>query len=142
MSTLDHVPGWARDLLRDERVAHLGLLDAEGRPRVLPVTFALAGGCLVSAIDHKPKRDASREPARVRFLRSRPEAALTVDHYSDDWDELAWVQALGPVEVLEAEAAPEAIDALLAKYPPYVQQPPGGPVLRLRPKRFLCWRAR
>ena len=74
-------------MLRDARVARLAYLDDSDRPRVLPVTFALADGCVWSAIDEKPKRSA--EPARVRYLRRRPEAALAVDVYADDWSQLA-----------------------------------------------------
>ena len=81
--------------LEEERVGRLGLLDDEGGPRVLPVTFAVTEGRIWSAIDRKPKRPD--EPARLRFLRRDPGAALTVDRDSDDWDELAWVQVLGRV---------------------------------------------
>ena len=135
---LDRLPGWARELLEQAPVAHLGLLDDRDRPRVLPVTFALAGGELHTAIDHKPKRAA--EPARVRYLRRRAEAALTADHYEDDWTRLAWVQALGRVEVVEA-APPAALAALRRKYGPYRERPPEGPFLRLVVERTLCWRA-
>src|SRR5436190_567980 len=38
-------------MLESERVARLGLLGEDDRPRVLPVTFAVAGGALYSAID-------------------------------------------------------------------------------------------
>jgi PPOX class probable F420-dependent enzyme len=120
-------------------VARLGLLDAEDRPRVLPVTFALAGNAIWTAIDQKPKREG--EPARVRFLRRRPEAALTVDVYDDDWSALAWVQVLGRVEVLQAGSGPAALEALAAKYPQYRDDPPRGPLLRLAPERALWWRA-
>ena len=120
-------------------MAHLGLLDDEDRPRVLPVTYALAGDAVWSAVDSKPKRSA--EPARVRFLRRRPEAALTVDHYEDDWDQLAWVQLLGRIELVEAGAAPAALDALAAKYEPYRRQAPPGPLLRLEVERTRHWRA-
>src|SRR5436190_23033342 len=80
---LERLPGWAHEMLRAEPVARLGLLDDRDRPRVLPVTFALVDGEIYSAIDNKPK--ASREPARLRYLCRRPQAALTVDRYSDDW---------------------------------------------------------
>src|SRR5919199_551459 len=67
-SSLDQLPGWAHDLLAAARVAHLGLLDADGRPRVLPVTYACAGGALWTAVDHKPKTTAGAQLARVRWL--------------------------------------------------------------------------
>jgi PPOX class probable F420-dependent enzyme len=136
---LTEAPSWARELLEEARVGRLGLLDAEGGPRVQPVTFAVAEGRIWSAIDRKPKR--SGEAARVRFLRRNPRAALTVDRYSDDWDELAWVQLLGSVEVLEAADAAVGLEALSAKYPQYAESAPPGPVLVLDPQRCLWWRA-
>jgi PPOX class probable F420-dependent enzyme len=126
-------------MLNSERVARLGLLDDDDHPRVLPVTFVVAGEAIYSAIDTKPKR--SNEPARVRYLRRRPEAALTVDHYDDDWTQLAWVQLLGRVEVLDAAEDAPGMEALVAKYEPYRDEPPPGPLLRLVPERALHWRA-
>jgi PPOX class probable F420-dependent enzyme len=138
-TTLDTLPGWARELLAESQVGRLGLIDHDGAPRVLPVTYALHGGSVWTAVDNKPKR--AGEPARVRWLRSRPAAALTVDHYADDWTRLAWVQVLGAVDVLDAAAAHDAVAALAAKYPQYVDDPPPGPLLRLTPQRVLCWSA-
>jgi PPOX class probable F420-dependent enzyme len=126
-------------MLRDARVARLGLLDDHDAPRVLPVTFVLHGEALFSAIDDKPKR--SVEPARIRFLRRRPEAALTVDRYEDDWSMLAWVQVLGRVEILSVTAEPGAVEALRSKYPQYRTRSPSGPLLKLVPGRALCWSA-
>ena len=108
---------------------------------MLPVTFALFGERIWSAVDSKLKRVGGEELARVRFLRRRPEAAFTVDRYSDDWEELAWVQALGSVQVLTLTEGGEALAALAAKYPAYQSEPPGGPMLSLSPERWLCWRA-
>ena len=136
---LESLPEWARELLASERVARLGYVDADDRPRVLPVTFAVAGGALWSAIDEKPKRGA--EPARLGHLRRRPEAALLVDVYHDDWSRLAWVQLLGRVDVLPADAAPEAMEALAAKYAPYAERRPPGPLLRLSVERSRQWRS-
>lgn len=107
----------------------------------MPVTYAITGESLVTAVDQKPKRAAGEDIARVRWLRARPAAALTVDRYDDDWSRLAWVQALGAVRVLDAAAAPQAIAALADRYQPYVGDPPAGPVLVLEPNRLLWWRA-
>jgi PPOX class probable F420-dependent enzyme len=117
------------------------LLDDEGHPRVLPVTFTLHEGALWTAVDRKPKRDPAAEPARVRYLRRDPRAALTVDLYDDDWSKLAWVQALGRVTMRGPRDAPEALAALAAKYPQYAADPPPGPLLCLAPDRFVCWSA-
>jgi PPOX class probable F420-dependent enzyme len=133
------VVAWANELLRDARVARLGLLDLEGAPRVLPVTFAVADGRIWSAIDRKPKRPG--EPARLRFLRRDPRAALTVDRYSDDWDQLAWVQVLGRVSITEIGESRAGLEALSAKYNVYREEAPPGPLLALQPERHLWWRA-
>jgi PPOX class probable F420-dependent enzyme len=136
--TLDELPAWARELVATARVARLGLLDERDLPRVLPVTFAVFDGALWTAIDSKPKSAA--EPARVRRLRRRPEAVLLMDVYDDDWSRLAWVEVGGQVSVLEAVEGP--LDALAAKYEQYRAEPPPGPLLRLAPERFACWRYR
>jgi PPOX class probable F420-dependent enzyme len=120
-------------------VARLALLDERDLPRVLPVTFAVWEGAVWSAIDRKPKR--SPEPARVRWLRRRPEAALVVDVYADDWSALAWVQLLGRVSVIEIDQAPSAAEALTDKYPQYETEPPPGPLLRLTVERALHWKS-
>jgi PPOX class probable F420-dependent enzyme len=133
------LPEWARVLLATARVGRLGILDAQNHPRVLPVTYALAGGTLVTAVDHKRKDVPPERLARVRWLRARPRAALTVDHYAEDWAILAWVQALGTVKILDH--APAAIAALTERYPQYRDHPPAGPVIELAPDRILWWRA-
>ena len=97
-----------------------GLLDDDGAPRVLPVTFAVAEGRIWSAIDQKPKR--AGEPARLRFLRRDPRAALTVDRYSDDWDQLAWVQVLGSVRILDVTEGAAGLDGAQRE----VRAVPGG----------------
>jgi PPOX class probable F420-dependent enzyme len=138
---LEDLPPWARALLDDGRVARLGLLDAEGRPRVLPVTYAVVAGAVWSAVDDKPKRRPGAELARVRWVRERPQAALTVDRYDEDWSRLAWVQLLGVASVLDVAGHEHVLDALAARYAPYRERRPGGPLLRLAPERAICWRA-
>lgn len=138
---LDELPGWAAALLEDGRVGHLGLRDGDGAPRVLPVTYARCGEALWSAVDDKPKRRTGEDLARVRWLRADPRAALTVDRYADDWSRLAWVQVLGEITVLDAAGQDDALAALAARYPAYAERAPRGPLLRLRPRRVLCWRA-
>jgi PPOX class probable F420-dependent enzyme len=137
--TLETLPPWALALLERERVGRLAFLDDADRPRVLPITFALAGGAVWSAIDDKPKRRP--EPARVEWLRRRPEAALCVDVYADDWSKLAWVQLLGRVDVVPVAEGATGLDALAERYPAYRAKRPPGPLLRLAVERALSWRA-
>jgi PPOX class probable F420-dependent enzyme len=136
---LETLPEWASELLCAQRVARLAFVDDRDRPRVLPVTFAVTGDAVWSAVDEKPKR--TPEPARLRYLKQRPEAALLVDEYDDDWDRLAWVQLLGRVDVLPIDSSPEAVNALARKYEQYTKRTPPGPLLRLTVDRALHWRA-
>ena len=100
-ASLGHRPGSfpnAEAAARDGNrwvLARLAFRDEGGLPRVLPVSFCLHEGSIWSAIDDKPKR--TTEPARIRYLRRRPEAALLVDAYDDDWSRLRWVQVTGTV---------------------------------------------
>jgi PPOX class probable F420-dependent enzyme len=133
---LDDLHGWASDLLSYARVGRLALLDEHDLPRVLPVTFAVWESAVWSAIDRKPKRTA--EPARVRRLRRRPEAALLVDSYDEDWSRLAWVELRGTVTI---HPVGPALDALVRKYGQYREEVPPGPLLRLEPYDAAHWRA-
>jgi PPOX class probable F420-dependent enzyme len=144
--SLETLPDWARKLIEAERIARLAFVDDDDQPRVLPVTFAVARDAVWSAIDEKPKRTA--EPARLRYLRRRPEAALLVDVYDDDWSRLAWVQLLGRIEIVPVDSAEDAVTtqnaiaALAAKYQPYALRTPPGPLLRMEVTRTLHWRAK
>jgi PPOX class probable F420-dependent enzyme len=140
-ASLDKLPGWARELLETERVGHLGLIDDDGRPRVLPVTFALVGEKIWSAVDDKPKQVPGADLARVRWLRARPRSTLTVDHYADDWSRLAWVQLLGETTIVAVAGHEPVVEALSARYQPYRERSPRGPLLRLDPERCVWWRA-
>lgn len=140
-ASLEALPSWALELLATERVGHLGLLDDDGRPRVLPVTFARFEGALWSAVDDKPKRVAGERLARLRWLRARPASALTIDHYDDDWTRLAWVQVIGLTTVRDVADHHDVLAALAARYQQYREQPPRGPLLCLAPERVLHWRA-
>ncbi|MBE2317916.1 pyridoxamine 5'-phosphate oxidase family protein [Solirubrobacter sp. CPCC 204708] len=138
MHQLSDLPAWASALLDEQPVAHLGLLDESGHPRVQPITFARLENTLVSAIDDaKPKR--TRAPARLARLQRDPRATLTVDRYDDDWTRLAWVQILATATITPVREA--ALHALQDRYPVYRTQPPPGPLIVFTPIRILAWRA-
>jgi PPOX class probable F420-dependent enzyme len=126
-------------LLSSARVGRLALLDERDLPRVLPVTFAVWEGAVWSAIDRKPKRTA--EPARVRRLRRRPEAALLVDRYDEDWSRLAWVMLEGVATILESGEERDAAAALLTeKYAQYkTLSLDGRPIVRVEIERGSEW---
>jgi len=137
-ASLSDLPEWAGDLLDATPVAHLGLLDEAGRPRVQPITYVRVQGALWSAIDDKPKR---KTPARIKRLQDNPNATITVDRYDDDWTKLAWVQVVGVVAVLDLTGHDEVLQALKDRYPAYRERPPKGPLLRLQPELVIWWRA-
>ena len=73
------------------RAGRLATTGAAGRPRAVPVCYAFdadgAGGAtrFFIALDEKPKSVDTRALGRVRDILARPEAALLIDRYEDDW---------------------------------------------------------
>jgi PPOX class probable F420-dependent enzyme len=132
----------ARELLAGARVARLATVASDGRPRLVPICFVLAGPVIYHAVDHKPK--ATRRLARLADLAAEPRAAVLADHYEEDWSALWWVRADGRARVLEdvreGEAA-RALDLLAERYAQYRAHRPAGPVVALDVERFSGWAA-
>jgi PPOX class probable F420-dependent enzyme len=130
------------DEVAHSRVARLATLDADGRPHLVPIVFALVGDTLYSAVDAKPKR--SRTLRRLENARARPDVTVLVDHYDDrDWTRLWWVRIRGRARVLDGgDEAAAALEALRAKYPQYRDEPPGPPVLAVDIDDWRVWLAR
>lgn len=130
----------ARQLLSAARVARFATVTPEGRPRIVPVCFAAAGGVIYHAVDHKPK--SSRLLARLADIAREPRASLLADHYDDDWTTLWWVRADGRARVLgdvtDDEAA-RAVRLLAERYSQYRERPPAGPVIALDVERVTGW---
>lgn len=128
------------DRLGDARVGHLATVDERGKPHIVPIVFALSGDRLVTAVDHKPK--TTRRLKRLENIRANPAVSVLVDHYDDDWSGLWWVRVDGTATVFErGEEWEEAIAALVAKYPQYVEQPPDGPAIVIQILRVSSWSA-
>jgi PPOX class probable F420-dependent enzyme len=102
-------PHQARQRFAAARVARLATADAAGRPHIVPVTFAVDGDTIYSAVDAKAKRSTALK--RIANVAANPAVALLVDHYADDWDELWWVRADGTGRVVDPED-PEGVRAL------------------------------
>lgn len=141
----------ARRRFAGVRVARLATVSPDGRPHVVPFTFALgsrargAGSGLedhiYSAVDAKPK--STNDLRRLRNIRANPRVAVLADHYEDDWDGLWWVRADGQAAILDDPAAMAPALALLAgRYPQYREHPPGGPVISIHVDRWTGWTAR
>jgi PPOX class probable F420-dependent enzyme len=115
----------------------------DGRPHLVPVTFAADGNYIYTAVDAKPKsKTAAGGLQRLRNIRADPRVAVLADHYEDDWTLLWWVRADGRAAVLEDPRQMGAPIALLAaRYPQYRDLPPAGPVIVIRAERWTGWAA-
>src|SRR5262245_11276855 len=129
-----------RRRITEARVARLATLDADGRPHLVPIVFALAGATLYSAVDAKPKR--SRTLRRIENARRRPDVTVLVDHYEEDWTQLWWVRLRGSARVLDGgEEATHALALLEAKYAQDQKAAPGLPVLAIDISEWRAWEA-
>src|SRR6266849_6641507 len=130
----------ARRLLGSARVARLATSTTEGRPHIVPVTFAVNGDWLYSVVDAKPK--TTRDLRRLANIRADGRVAVLADHYDEDWDSLWWVRADGDAGILDDPAQLAGPVSLLAsRYPQYREQPPPGPVIAIAVRRWTGWAA-
>ena len=121
-------------------VARLGTVRPDGSPHLVPVTFAVDGDTVYTAIDAKPKR--SRRLQRVENLEAEPRCTLLVDHYDGDWSRLWWVRADGHADVVDdPSSADHSLELLVARYPDYADAPPAGPVIVVHVSRWHGWAA-
>ncbi|GLU47434.1 TIGR03668 family PPOX class F420-dependent oxidoreductase [Nocardiopsis ansamitocini] len=134
--TLD--PDVARARFAAARVARLATVSADGRPHLVPVTFAAYGHTVAVAVDHKPKSGTGLK--RLANIRANPEVCLIVDEYSDDWHRLWWARADGVARV-EHEGADraDALARLARRYPQYRENPPNGAVILIGVVRWRGW---
>ena len=141
-----------RDLLQGSRRAVLGTISPSGRPRLVPVAYAIVGAgsdlIVYSALDEKPKTVTDpRSLARVRDLRARPQVSLLVDKWDEDWNRLAWVRLDGEATLLEPDPSTAtehatAVAALRERYPQYAaQRLEERPIVRIRIERVSGWSA-
>jgi PPOX class probable F420-dependent enzyme len=119
------------------RVARLATVGRDGAPHLVPITFALVGDMIYSAVDAKPKRHPRLR--RLANIAHEPRVSVLVDRYDEDWTALWWVRADGVARVLTS--SPAALKALTAKYPQYRSAPPAGPFVEIGVRRWSAWSA-
>lgn len=128
----------ARTRLNSVRVATLATVGHDGSPHVVPITFAVAGDLIFSAVDHKPKSTSKLQ--RLRNIAENPCVAVLASQYSDDWGELWWVRVDGRASVTASgEEMRHPIDALVARYGQYRERRPDGPVIVIHAERWSGW---
>jgi PPOX class probable F420-dependent enzyme len=130
----------ARRRFGGARVARLATVGPAGRPHLVPVTFALDGDTIYTAVDAKPKSTPNLR--RLRNIAGDPHVAVLADHYEDDWGRLWWARADGRASVLGPPAQLAGpLELLAARYPRYRVDPPPGPVIRIQVERWTGWAA-
>ena len=127
----------ARARFAAARVARLATVSAAGVPHLVPVTFAVLGERIVFVVDDKPK--TTTRLRRLDNIAARPTVCLLVDVYDDDWSRLWWARADGMAAVLATDH--DAVDALAARYPAYVERRPRGPVVSIDVISWTGWTA-
>jgi len=133
-------PAAQKRRLEEARVARLATVGAEGKPHVVPITFAVDADTVYFAVDAKPKR--TRDLRRLRNIAANPAVSVLVDHYEQDWGRLWWVRVDGTARVVEDRARTErALDLLVRKYTQYRDARPPGPVVAISIQRLTGWAA-
>jgi len=131
-----------REYVAAARVGRLATADGEGRPHAVPVCFALRDGRIVTPIDEKPQDAPPGALRRLRDIAENPRVALVVDHYTEAWSDLGWVQVRGTTARLDPGVARLAggIATLREKYDQYADHAlEGRPVIEVEPGSVRSW---
>lgn len=131
-----------RSYVEQARIARLATADAEGNPHAVPVCFAFAGDHIVTPIDEKPQDVAPQSLRRSRDISENPRITLIIDHYTEDWSQLGWVQVRGTATHCQPDEKPHSpgITALETKYDQYGSQNlEDRPLIRISPGSVRSW---
>jgi PPOX class probable F420-dependent enzyme len=135
-----------REFLAAARLAHLATADAAGAPHNVPLCYWFDGERIYFAIDEKPKRQTGLALKRMRNIAENPRVAVVIDHYEEDWSQLAYVMIRGSARVVEdAEEYLLAMRHLRDKYVQYrgmSMTPEKNPIVKIEPEKVHAWGAR
>ena len=134
-------PAEARSRFSEAPVAYLATVGSDGGPHIVPITFALDGDAILTAVDGKPKRGTPLR--RLENVATNPQVSILVDAYDPDWSLLWWARADGRATI--ATGGPElerALALLRARYRQYATVPLTGPALVVDVDRWSGWSAR
>ena len=140
MRTLNLSVDEARRRFSGAAVARLATVRETGQPHLVPVTFAVDGDHIYTAVDAKPKTTTNLR--RLRNIAAEPRVAMLADHYEQHWAGLWWVRADGMASLLDRPADMAGpLRLLAARYPQYRASAPAGPVISIRVSRWSGWAA-
>jgi PPOX class probable F420-dependent enzyme len=132
-----------REFVESARIAHLATASGAGAPHNIPLCFWFDGACFYFVIDEKPKRATGIGIKRMRNIAENPQVALVIDHYEENWQQLAYVLIHGIARIVDDEAEyARAIQQLRHKYSQYhamMLTQERNPVVRVDPQRVHAW---
>jgi PPOX class probable F420-dependent enzyme len=134
--SLDELPASLKGLLDSVRRAVMSTVDADGSLHAVPIVFAAVRDEIVSPIDHKPK--SGKTLARVKNLRRDDRLTLLLDHWDEDWTNLAWLMVRGR-GVIDPAPPVGLVRAINARYPQYANDEAHDALIRIRPSRLSWW---
>jgi PPOX class probable F420-dependent enzyme len=113
-------------------------VDPSGQPHLIPISFAVMGDVVYSAVDSKPK--LTRRLQRLANIELEPRTTLLIDHYDEDWTRVWWCMLRGRARVVsEGEEFERAVEALVEKYEQYEGKPPAGPAVVVDVESWRGW---
>jgi coenzyme F420-0:L-glutamate ligase/coenzyme F420-1:gamma-L-glutamate ligase len=128
------------------RVARLATATPEGLPHAVPICYWFDGSNFYFVIDEKPKRQRGLQLKRMRNIVANAQIALLIDHYEEDWSQLAYVLVAGRAQIVEEqEEYMEALRNLRDRYPQYrvmALSRETNLMVRIEPLRVHAWGAR
>ncbi len=131
-------PDEARARFAEASVAYLATVGTDGAPHVVPITFALDGDVIYTAVDAKPKRGTPLR--RFENVAANALVSVLVDAYDPDWSRLWWARADGRARIVaDGEELERALSALRARYPQYGQVALIGPAMVIAVDRWSGW---
>jgi len=135
-----------REFVAGARVARLATADGAGTPHNVPLCYWFDGERIYFAIDEKPKRQKGLGLKRMRNIGENPRVAVVIDHYEEDWSQLAYVLIRGFARVVDdPEEYLGAMRHLRDKYLQYRAMnltPERNPIVKIEPVSVHAWGAR
>ena len=121
-------PAEARSRFEEARVARLATVGADGAPHIVPVTFALDGDTIVTAVDGKPKRGTLLR--RVQNVTVNPRVSVLVTPTTRTGRASGGPGPMGlPRPSPRAPNSSAPVVALRARYPQYATVALAGPAI-------------
>ncbi|HZC46321.1 MAG TPA: TIGR03668 family PPOX class F420-dependent oxidoreductase [Candidatus Acidoferrum sp.] len=135
-----------REFVASWRVARLATADGAGSPHNVPFCYWFDGERIYFVIDEKPKRQTGLKLKRMRNISENSRVAVVIDHYEEDWSQLAYVLIRGFARVVEDPQ--EYLGAMRNLRDKYLQYrgmsltPERNPIVKIEPVSVHAWGAR